>query len=155
MACHSERWLECRQAAHPGRACLRRLAPGSACRQEGNFFWLALYIYIYIYICIYILANQTCYKCTRSKTNDLMYRSCMADIETYVYFNSFWLSEAAITSVADWWFTWLALRVLALNVQGPSYKCTSKIRHRCCLTTLTFYCVHLSVNVINLLVFYH
>ena len=29
-------WLECRQAALAGRACLRRLAPGSACRQEGK-----------------------------------------------------------------------------------------------------------------------
>ena len=31
----------------------------------------------------------------------------------------------------------------------------SKIRHKSCPTTLTFYCVRLPVNVINLLVFYH
>ena len=38
MACHTEGWLECRQAVLAGRACLRRLAPGSACRQEGKNF---------------------------------------------------------------------------------------------------------------------
>ena len=38
MACHTEGWLECRQTALAGKACLRRLAPGSACRQESKHF---------------------------------------------------------------------------------------------------------------------
>ena len=36
MASHTEGWLEYRQATLAGRACLRRLAPGSACRREGK-----------------------------------------------------------------------------------------------------------------------
>ena len=50
MACHTEGWLECRQAALAGRTCLRRLAPGSACRQEGkNFLARTVYWYWWMY----------------------------------------------------------------------------------------------------------
>ena len=50
MACHTEGWLECRQAALAGRACLRRLAPGSAYRQESNNFLARIVEYLIIQI---------------------------------------------------------------------------------------------------------